>query len=420
MSFGLAREIYGNVCWAVDGQTFTAYLAMVKDFRNNVDLSSGAEKYNSVDLLNLQSKVRTVQSRYNALDPAFAEDELVYIVNLNGPITRTGGSSSYGTKDLANTIMFFEALPNVIGGIINADSGGGSTNAVEIIDSTIKNRLKPIVSILEQGAIACSACYGSISGSDYIISDGKNNKVGSLGTMAEFEGVPNKNVDKNGAKTIRMYASKSTMKNNWFEEAVNNDNFEPLVTEMLDPENEIFLGRIKANRPQITDEQMDGSVFRTGDVVGTLIDQIGTMQDAVNKVRQLAVNFVNPNNLTNTEFKNSNINNLITKSMTKAELQSKFPELFQEVFQEGVKSESDRQGAWMAHYETDSAAVIAGIASGNSIDAKSREELLVKASQKGFAKKLEEDSSKPASTEPAGGAEDPNKEMKEFYQQLLK
>lgn len=407
MSFGLAREIYGRTAWAVDGETFTAYLSMVKDWRNGVNLANGDSMYNSTEVLNLTSRTKIVQDRWQAKD-ANEDDELIYIVNLDGPITRNGGMSSYGTAQLANMIMFFEALPNVIGGIVKADSGGGSTNAVEIIDSTIRNRTKPIVSLLEKGTIACSACYGSISGSDYIMSDGKNNKVGSLGTMADFDGVAHKNVTSDGVKTIRVYATKSTAKNKWYEEAVNNDNFEPLISELLDPENDIFLGRITANRPQILESQLDGSVYKSGDVIGTLIDGLGTIADAIDKVKELSVNYVNPNSVTSptSEEKikpstNNNNPNLNPKIMTQQDLQSQHPTVYAAIYDAGVAAEADRQGAWMAHYATDPEAVTAGIASGLPISQKSTQEFIVKATQKGLAGKLEKDSAPAASTEEA-------------------
>lgn len=418
MSFGLAREIYGRMAWAVDGETFSAYLSMIKDFRNGVDLASGEEKYNSTFLFDLKSDTRIVSNKWQARDNA--KDELIYMIDLNGPITRSGGMSSYGTKDLANNIAYFESLPNVIGGIILADSGGGSTNAVEIIDSAIISRKKPIVSLLEKGTMACSACYGSISGSDYIMSDGENNKIGSLGTMADFEAIASGNKDANGVKTIRVYATKSTAKNNWYEEAANNDNFEPLISEMLDPENEIFLGRIKSNRPQIKESQLDGSVYRTKDVVGTLIDGFGNMSDAINKVKELhaakTVVNKNKNNLNN----NSKMDIETLKSEHPAVYASILSQGKKEGVQAGIAAEKDRAGSWLAHFESDPAAVKAGIEGGGSITATARENFLVAAAKAGKTKDLKSDSAPDLVVAEAEGDGKEVTEADAFYADVLK
>src|SRR5690606_35232374 len=111
----------------------------------------------------------------------------------------------------------------------------------------------------------------------------------------------------------------------------------PMIEHVLDPANETFLNAIKENRPSIDETtQMDGSIFKAGEVVGTMVDAIGTFQQAVNRI-------LNPPNVGT----NSNINTNNNKQMTKAELQNAHPEVYNSIFNEGVMSERDRTGAWM-------------------------------------------------------------------------
>lgn len=410
MSFGLSREIYGRTAWAVDGETFSAYLNIIKDFRNGVSQISGTEKYNSVFVLDLLSGTKVISEKWHATTSEAREsEELIYLIHLDGPITRSGGSSSYGTKDLSDKINYFESLPNVIGGIIVSDSGGGSTNAVGIMDTAIRNRKKPIVSLIEEGAIACSACYGIISGSDFIMSDGVENRLGSLGTMADFEAIPHKNVDLNGVKTIRVYATKSTAKNNWYEEAANNDNFVPLISEILDPSNEAFLNRIKSNRPQILESQLDGSVYNSGDVIGTLIDGIGTMSDAIEKVKELSgykKKTIGSNNLNNKE------------KMDIETLKSEHPETYNSILAEGISSEQERVDSWNAWKEVDSEAVEAGIASKKAITSTDQNKFMAKSAVNAKKEALKRDSPGNIEIEESGSKEQTEEDL--FYNQVKK
>jgi len=108
------------------------------------------EKANQSYVLDLKSGVKTIRSQWH--NDTQSEHDLIYIINLNGPITKNGGESTYGTKDLAANIKMFEANPKVKGGIILGDSGGGSTVAVEIFRSTLHERKKPIVTLIEKGS----------------------------------------------------------------------------------------------------------------------------------------------------------------------------------------------------------------------------------------------------------------------------
>lgn len=420
INFGLAKEIYGATAWAVDSRTFGSYLKMVQDWRNGVVLSTPEEKYNSCFILNAKSGVKTVSRVW---EPKYeTESDLVYIINLNGPITKNGGDSTFGTKDLAANIKYFESFDNVIGGIILGDSGGGSSNAVEIFDSAVSERTKPIVTLLEKGSIAASACYGCISGSDYIMSDGKSNTVGSIGTMCDFEAIPHGNVNQDGVKTIRIYATKSTAKNKWYEEAVNNDNYEPLISDVLDPANEEFIKRIQKNRPQVLESQLDGSDYKTGKVVGSLIDGFGTMKDAVNKVASLSKGYQNPNQKPKekTEEKKSNLNNL---TMTKEQLKADHPQLYNEVhgigIKAGIEAEADRTGSWLAHANTDLPAVLKGIEGGGQITATARENFLVKQNTKKKIEGLKSDNAPDLDVEESAGIEGQQSEADIFYAKIL-
>lgn len=366
INFGLAKEIYGNTPWMVDSNTFGALWQMFSDFRNGVKFESSEEKMNSFSLYDTKN-VGFVQDKWDLQD-ADNDAELINVINLNGVITKNGGASTNGTKQMAQQIRRMDSDSRVKGHIINAKSGGGAGNAIKVMADAIKEADKPVYAFIEDGEIAASACYGIISACDFIVSESVENKVGSLGTFIEFAGFPKSSTDSNGVKHVRIYATKSTQKNINFEEAINNDNFNPMIEDLLNPANEIFLNAIQESRPNIQEEQKTGAMFRCGDVIGSMIDSIGSFDDVVNSILQ-------ENKSINKSSNNSNLNNSV---MTLQELKNNHPDLCGQIHNEGVMAEKDRAGAWLAHANTDIDAVKDGIANGENITQTEMQEFFVK------------------------------------------
>lgn len=381
-NYTLAREIYSSP-WLMDSESFGSLFSMLAMFRSNGQVQMPETKYNSCMFYDLKS-VDFVEGTYD-LRKADQNAELINIVSINGPITKGGGQSSYGTKDISRQMLMADKDNRVKGHIIMADSGGGSTSAVQFMTDAIAEASKPVVSFIEKGAIAGSAMYGIISKSKYIVSERANNRVGSIGTYMEFGGLPKTATLENGVKYVRLYATKSDLKNFEFEQAINNDNYKPMIENVLDPTNEEFINEVVANRPKATKEQLRGKMMNAGDAVGSLVDEIGSFQVAVNKVLELS-NIKQPKPNSNagaaakpTVTQNSKqiINTNKNKSMTVEELRSQHPDTYNAIFNAGVSSERDRAGAWLAHVNTNAQKVAEGIRSGEQISNTQREEFFV-------------------------------------------
>lgn len=388
----LAREIYGGVPWFVDRASFSTLINILKDSRNGVSFNAvGDEKANSVEFFNVEKSSETyIVNPYSNLKNIPEGADLISVINLNGPITKNGGQSSYGTKQISNQMNRLSNDERVKGHILLTDSGGGSSAAIIYMADSIKNSQalgKPVVQFIEKGGLSASAAYFIGSYSDYIISEDPNNEVGSLGTMIQFAAFPKQSTDPEGVVHVRAYATASVNKNGDFEQAIEG-NLEPIINNMLDPINEQFLESVQSNRDgKLKAEQLDGSIYFAKDVVGTLVDEIGGIQSAINKVFELAEskqikNFTAQSGLTNT----SNLLNKKSKLMDLSQLKSEHPAVYQAAFNEGVSQEKDRAGAWLAHSEADLAEVKSGIASGENISATKTQEFLIKGmSQKKIA-----------------------------------
>lgn len=379
----LAREIYGGEPWLMDARSFIQYSNLLIDLRNGVSFEEKETKNNSLSLLKITNQTKLI-SRTWQLNNKESFDG-IGVINLNGPITKNGGASSYGTLELSNMMLEMAQDERIKGFIIRADSGGGSSSAVELMTDTISEvkKKKPVYSLIEKGGMAASAAYGIISSSTKIYAQDKMSIVGSVGTMISFSGFPANKKDKSGMKHITVYATKSTQKNKAFEEAVNNDNYDLLINELLDPINENFINLVKGFRPQLTNTEFDnGHTVFTKDAVGTFIDGFSTFDEVVNEILNINNNF--------------NFNN---NPMTSQELQSNHPEVYNEILNLGITQERERVGVWMAHLNTDQKSVIEGVNSGNKLTDSQREKFIVKASMLKNVDEMEENSPKQGITD---------------------
>lgn len=212
-------------------------------------------------------------------------DKSVYVTYLDGTMTKYGSCFSYGTREIAQELLEADKDPEIIGHIIVADSGGGAADSVPELAAAIKQLTKPIVSYID--GMAASACIYAISYTQKIIAHHTFDQVGCVGTMITVSGWPKVRHDPDGYMQIRIYADQSSEKNADYEAALEG-NTQIIKEDVLNPLCQAFIDDMKANRPSATDDQLTGKTYFAKDVVGTLIDEIGSFEDAVQAVMDLA------------------------------------------------------------------------------------------------------------------------------------
>ena len=118
--------------------------------------------------------------------------------------------------------------------------------------------------------------------------------VGCIGTMITVSGWPKLRRDADGYVEMRIYADQSAEKNADYEAALEGDT--RLIREnILDPLCEKFINDMKANRPAAADDQLKGRTYFAKDVIGTLIDGIGGMTEAIDAILEMADSKNKPN-----------------------------------------------------------------------------------------------------------------------------
>lgn len=219
-------------------------------------------------------------------DPDNSE-KYVYVTYLQGTMLKHDGECGEpGTRTIGQGLIDADKDSSILGHIIIAESGGGAANSVAEIADAIKQCSKPVVAFVD--GIAGSACMYAISYSDHIMAHKPMDEVGCIGVMVQLAGLPKYHKDPDtGEIYCRIYATESQEKNLDYEAALEGD-AKIIREESLDPLCEQFMADVKANRPAVTDEQLHGKLFFAKDVVGSLVDSIGSFEDAVAKVIELS------------------------------------------------------------------------------------------------------------------------------------
>ncbi|WP_372472614.1 S49 family peptidase [Capnocytophaga sp. ARDL2] len=203
------------------------------------------------------------------------------VISIVGPIMKYSSWACLGTSFYIDLLKSLDSNPQVLGIILNIDSGGGMVSGTAELTDTIKNLSKPTIAYTS--GYMCSAALDIASGCDHIMASPYADLIGSIGTMlsyADYQAM----LEKWGAKFYELYAPQSTEKNKEWRELMKGN--EALYTERLEELAQSFIDRMKENfGEKLTD---DGKVFKGKTYTPKqaleigLIDQLGSIEDAMN------------------------------------------------------------------------------------------------------------------------------------------
>ena len=221
----------------------------------------------------------------------FSEDnteDYVSIISLKSPIYKYDQACGpRGTKSVMQKLNRLSNESGCKGVVLDIDSGGGQVSGTPELHDAILNFSKPIVAYTD--GYMCSAAYYIGAATNHIVANKRADHIGSIGTMISFVDLTGY-YEKQGAKVITEYATKSTEKNRNFENLLAGKP-EDYIKNELDPINETFHEDIKNARPDISEEVFAGATWNGPDALDKkLIDQLGTLEDAINKVIELSNN----------------------------------------------------------------------------------------------------------------------------------
>ncbi len=212
------------------------------------------------------------------------QTKAVQVIHIKGALTKEDQfCGPAGMQRIGRWIQQADAEPEIGSIILVFDSPGGTVVGTEELGNIIKDTQKPILAFVED--MACSAAYWLASCCDTIIANNTTARVGSIGVMLTAMDVEPR-LKNMGINTHTILSNYSKDKNaDW--QQIKEGNYETYQKEVLDPLAEKFINLVNENRGQLNEKFTTGKVFFAQDLVGTLIDNIGDFDYAIEQAMEM-------------------------------------------------------------------------------------------------------------------------------------
>ena len=214
-----------------------------------------------------------------------------------------------GTRTMMRVLKEWESNDNVIGVVLDIDCPGGQVSGLAEFSEFLANYSKPIVAYTD--GLMASAAYYVAASSKYIVSNKNADFIGSIGTMLSYvdlDGI----YEQMGAVIKDVYATGSGRKNEESRAMKDNNSDALLIKNILDPARDKFVADVKNFRSNIDESVFEGAIYVPAEALSlNLIDELGTLQTAFDKVIELSKAKKSSNQKPNT--------NMNTKSLPKVE-----------------------------------------------------------------------------------------------------
>lgn len=255
-----------------------------------------------------EQKISSLQRSVAASgDVSAASSKKVIVVDFKQPVLKFDSWPWLGTQTYISILQSLANDESIAGVVLDIDSGGGQVYGTPEFYDFISSYPKPIAAYT--GGYMCSGAYYIGASTNRIFANKRADAIGSIGAYATI--IDAKGVWEHfGAKVHTIYATDSTDKNAAYRDVVDNANYESYIKNELDPIVATFVSDMKASRPQLNEEVFKGGTWSGSDALSMgLIDQVGTLNDAISFVFNESLSTSNSN--TNT--------NMNTKSLPKVE-----------------------------------------------------------------------------------------------------
>ena len=220
----------------------------------------------------------------------------VGVMTIAGPITKYGGMCSYGSKDYEMILKKAAASAKIGSIIIKYDTPGGQVSGTPGLGDTIKNIGKPTLAFVDDGMMASAGVWLGVN-SNEIWASQKTDMIGSIGVFTQLADWI-KYYKSMGLDIKEIYSRKSSEKNADYKQAM--EGKYDAVQDHLDFIANEFISKVKSNRGERlkadTPGLLQGAMFYAEDAVSNgLIDRIGSFEEAVQHLQELATGSVSSN-----------------------------------------------------------------------------------------------------------------------------
>ena len=254
------------------------------------DESSG---YNSIKAI-IEQKKESKEEAIQLLDSDGSlsmslESAIFGKIKVDGVMRSADGLCSHGIMHVVDGMRAMRLDPKIKGAIVEMNTGGGEVTAAAMFRGAIKEMVdagKPVIVYAHKAA--SGGIYSTVDATEIIASD-EMAEFGSVGVMLSLNKELLSYVRQN---VLSLYSENSPNKNRWFRDIIENEQNTKLAISELTRSDSLFMSAVKDNRPlkgteaEINDT-LSGLMFPAAEAKRRgLIDNIGTYQFAINKLKE--------------------------------------------------------------------------------------------------------------------------------------
>jgi protease-4 len=297
MNYTFVKDLIGSP-WQIEVSTLNNVYPIFRGLFSGLQIDPGTEPLNQKPYA-VKASDRSVIRQYSEGPEENPDDveevpndgpneKVINVIPIRSILTKHDQyCGPVGTRTLSKRLLNADADNNVIGHILIIESGGGQSAAAPEMTEAMEKCTKPIVAWID--GISASAAYHISCYAKEIIASRELDSVGCIGTMMLFSGRKAKSEENSlGEVSVTIYADQASEKNEDYEKAINEFDFKLIKEGILNPINEKFITNVKTQRPQVLPEQLKGKTYFAKDVIGSLVDSIGSFETAVDRVLELA------------------------------------------------------------------------------------------------------------------------------------
>ena len=290
MQLSVAKDIFGSP-WHISSHGLQQYFPVVMGMINGASISVEEEPAENIPYNVMVTPKMWSQPEEDIEDEPEDEtqnEKVVHVMPVRGVMMKHDmACGPRGTRTLGNRLRNADADNSVVGHVLIFEGPGGSANAVPELAEAIAACKKPVLGYVD--GMAASAHQYVLSYCNEKWANRATDIVGSIGTVLMFSGRTQKSEeDLFKVREVTIYADDAFEKNEEYEKAINNFDFKLAKERILNPHNQKFQNDIKTNCPGVEDKHLHGRTFEAGEVIGALINRIGSFEEAVKRVVELS------------------------------------------------------------------------------------------------------------------------------------
>ncbi|KAA5532795.1 S49 family peptidase [Paenimyroides baculatum] len=267
--------------WYMEPSVINGMLPLLQSVLAGTDFKV-SEKYKPAIVLKNGTVVLATYDKWGDLVLPKANEPFVMVNPIKSTIFKYNQACGpTGTKDHQKVLQEYLNDPMCVGIVLDIDSGGGQVSGTAEFYDFLKAAQKPIHTYTD--GYLCSAAYYIASATTSITANPRADMIGSIGTMISFVDLTGY-YEKQGAKVITEYATKSTAKNKSYRDLLAG-NPESYILNELDPITDTFINNVKDARPNVNESVFDGSTYDAEKSLELgLIDTIGQMDTLIQSI----------------------------------------------------------------------------------------------------------------------------------------